>query len=711
MMQHELTWWRRVTLVFNPNVRQAQAGDILVGLGNSLDSGQAGVALNGKYKSTQHYSVTSYVMAADVKTVSEWRERLPKGVASIQRVVMEDLSFDSCFSLLLFVLRLQHDEPELTITNLNAWCRYVSRWNEGFTREGRPLTESMAALVTVLGHTYLDFDEEDRRSNTEPALFAEGANVCLDLIWAAFTQQTAPELLDFSKLEHSKGLARARAHLLYEWEQYRLALQHGKSCQLSVPLAGSGRSILVDALFIEERNPSGVLKVFARNDQENTWTRRGFDVLGIYRPLEVGTGWDMTISTTPESGLTLPGLWRELEKLEEERWGMDRPRKRSPVGDSAGQYLNIPDQPWWDDYGKYTIIRAPKKVEVNNLEVLGSKLDWYRDVLPTVWSLYSPIPSKHLIYEERTSPLSKRLCYYRWHDRPRGDGGIGDKLSSPKASTTSMANCPTFRAWLKAQSSPGVTIRSPFDLPSEQSYHELVFEGGILVLHRAGVTAFEDWTNTPLEIDAINSIFNDLAQASARLIDFHGKKPLEEALEYQSLILKNPKSVHLKQFEVWKKNSWELRAEALKVSVSVLNHADPWPLNEFRTLLAKEWGINEQRDETLRAIDRIDHVTTEIVADFRDRRAKVVQAIGSGLAVGIIFKEVVETLKEVWVASSYEWQLELIRQFVPVEIPKELEKISHNLEVWDWATLVALLVGLACGVIVYLTYGTKPHEG
>lgn len=53
----------------------------------------------------------------------------------------------------------------------------------------------------------------------------------------------------------------------------------------------------------------------------------------------------------------------------------------------------------------------------------------------------------------------------------------------------------------------------------------------MLVLHRAGVTAFEDWTNTPLEIDVINSIFNDLAQPSARLIDFHGKKPLEEALD------------------------------------------------------------------------------------------------------------------------------------------------------------------------------------
>ena len=36
------------------------------------------------------------------------------------------------------------------------------------------------------------------------------------------------------------ALARARSHLEYEQEQYRLALQHGRSYQLSVPLASSG---------------------------------------------------------------------------------------------------------------------------------------------------------------------------------------------------------------------------------------------------------------------------------------------------------------------------------------------------------------------------------------------------------------------------------------------------------------------------------------
>jgi hypothetical protein len=225
-----------------------------------------------------------------------------------------------------------------------------------------------------------------------------------------------------------------------------------------------------------------------------------------------------------------------------------------------------------------------------------------------------------------------------------------------------------------------------------------------------GVTAFDDWTSTPLEIDAIRSIFRDMARASAQLITFHEKKSLEKALNYQKDLLTNPRSFRLKAFEEWKKNSWTLRAEALTVSVSILNHADPWPLNEFRARLGKEWGFDEQRDETLKAIDRIDLVTSEIVADFRDRRAKWVQAIGSGLAGGIVFREVIETWKQVAVANTYEWQLELIRQFAPAARTKELEAIAHSLHGWEWASLVALIVGLIFGVVVYLTYGTKPPE-
>lgn len=704
-MTNDTQWWNGLTFAFDPNAGRAQAGEILVGIGNSLDTAQNGIALNPKYKNTPYHSVTSYVLDADAPTVAGWRARLPDGLASIRRVVLEDLSFDSCFSLLLFGRRLQQDSPEPLDATLRAWCRYVNHWEEGYTREKLPLTESIAALATVLGHTYFDLEETGRDTIIEPALFAEGAAACLQLVSAALMQETLPEAIDFGRLEQASALGRARSHLEYEHEQYLLALQHGKTCQLSVPLAGSGRPMLVDALFLEERNPSGVLKVFARNDRDHTWTRRGFDVLGIHRPLEAGTGGDMTISITPESGLTLRELWLELERLEYDKWQGKRPCTHPRIIKSYENAIHSPDQPWWDDYGKYTLIAAPKRVQVNGVAEIGTKLSWHDDVLPAVWKCYSPIPKDHLLSEERV-PGNKRLWYCRWQDRAPEEGKLSDKSDSPIASTTSIANCPTFRAWLKSLSSPKGMIHSPMDLPSAQSYRALSLDGGFLVLHRDGATAFDDWTSKPLEIDAITSIFRDMAHAWSDLVRFHDKKSLEEALKYHNDLLRNPKPSKLRKFEEWKDKSWTNRAEALKVGVSTLNHADPWPLNEFRARLAKIWGFDEQRQAMLEAVDRIDKVTSDIVAALRERRAKIVHATGAGLAFGIVAKEVVETFRQAWVANSYEWQLALSRP-APQE---DLERIAHNLQYWDWASLAALIIGLMGGVAIYLIFGARASE-
>ena len=96
-------WWNRVTFAFDPNIAQANAGEILVGLGRSQDAEQQGVILNSKYPDSPFRSVSHYVLAADAATLARWQARLPNGLADVHRVVLEDLSLDTCFSLLVFM--------------------------------------------------------------------------------------------------------------------------------------------------------------------------------------------------------------------------------------------------------------------------------------------------------------------------------------------------------------------------------------------------------------------------------------------------------------------------------------------------------------------------------------------------------------------------------------------------------------------------------
>ena len=699
------TRWDGVTFAYDPNVCRAEDGQILVGLGNPLDADQPGVVLNTKYPNSPFRSVSNYVRAADPATLGRWRASLPNGMTNVRHIVLEDLSLDTCFSLLLFTEMLGRGAIESSSSHVGKWCDYVTRWEDGYTREQRPWIESIAYLVTALGHSYFDLQQAGKQGIIDRAEFGKGARACLELVAAAFSQRTSPEWIDLGKLEQSEAFVRARNHVEYERSQYKLALQHGKWCQLSVPLEGSGRPMIVDALFLEERNPSGLLKMFARSDRENTWTQRGFDVLALYRPLEAGTGGDMTISLAPELGLTLKALWGELERLETERWGEDRPRDNPRKIASYRDTPNAPNQPWWDHYGTYSLLGAPKNVRIAGQEQRGSRLDWYKDVLPAVWNCYSPIPEDniHFLSEKGVDIGSKKLLYGWWTEsvEKQDDAGI--------VTASSIANCPTFRAWLKAKSSPGKIINSPLDLPSDSSYRVQQLDGGFLIIHRDGVTAFEDWTGMRLEIDAISKIFKAMANAWSALMVFHDNQSLEQVLEYQERLLASP-SFRRKEFEEWKKDSWVAQAKVLKVGVSVVNHADPWPLNEFRASLVKMWGFDEQRHETLETIDHIDRVTSEIASELRERSVKFLHTIGAALATGFVFKEAVEAFQP----AVFNWQWKLIDWFFPnpAKPPtiETLHDIRDNLERWDWAAVVFMLVGFVVGGATYWISRTKLTE-
>ncbi len=277
MTTSDQQWWNDVTFAFHPNATRAEAGEILVGMGSAEECAPGGLVLNSKYPDSPFRSVSRYVWANASKR-GQWKPCFHTGRAGVERIVLEDLSLDTCFSLILFG-RLMHEGTlgKLSSDHVEKWCDYVSRWEDGYTREQGPWTESIAFLVTALGHSYLDGEGSGEAAAVDPCNFNDGAKACLGLVSAAFSQGESPSMVDLAKLEHSEAFLRARNHVEYERSQYNLARQHGKQCQLKVPLAKSSRSMLVDRSFRKEPEPGGVLKMLAGSDTDDTAQHAGLD--------------------------------------------------------------------------------------------------------------------------------------------------------------------------------------------------------------------------------------------------------------------------------------------------------------------------------------------------------------------------------------------------------------------------------------------------
>lgn len=707
-------WWHSTRFVFDPYVGDAARGDILVGLGDPLDAASPGVVLNPKFRGSQIKSVTAYVRGADTATSARWRQILRPDMTGAQRVVLEDLSLDSCFALLLLAERMAHEAPEAPdpqAAYVDKWCNYVNRWEDGYTRDQRPWNESLAYLLTALGHSHLEIEPNETRIEMNAPKFEAGARACLDLLAAAYGQQVPPHAVDLAPLEQSGSFESARNAVEYERAQYVLALEHARTCQLRVPLRASRRLVLVDALFLEEHAASGLFKMFARSDREHTWTQRGFDVLGLYRPLERGSGGDMTISLAPEPGLTLESLWQQLEDLEDRCWrdehGQDlRPRDRPRGIQSYRESTRKePNQPWWDHYGTHSLLGAPRRVSVGGQTEYGTRLDWYLDVLPALWYCYRPVGRSDVLQREIAKSHGKRLVYCRWRKRSASE------VAREADPAFFVADCPTFRGWLAAQSGHPVRTRarnphpsrskreidvvSPLHVPSVLSYRALRVDGGLILVHRDGMTVFKDWTDVPLDLKGVRRVFSDMAEACGRLANFHAKGSMEKALTYHEKLLADRHNFDIEEFETWKQGTWRERSEALRAGAKALNHAEHWPLNEVRRLLASQWGFDEQREETLKAIDRIDSVTAEVVAETRERNTLWMQMIAAGVAGGLVMREVLEAGAHALDRNPSVWLWEIAAELrgEHIESPLKYKSVSD----WDFSILVlSVAAGLAC---------------
>ena len=124
------------------------------------------------------------------------------------------------------------------------------------------------------------------------------------------------------------------------------------------------------AIFLDDVNIIPLIKLLLRKE---------FTFIASFNQKYKGTGNDVVISVTPESGLNLKELWENLEKEETTKWNGNRPNDKPRKIVSTDKW----NEPWWDDMGKYSLIAAPKKIG----DIYGSKLS-YEEIKKIILQTY-----------------------------------------------------------------------------------------------------------------------------------------------------------------------------------------------------------------------------------------------------------------------------------------------------------------------------------
>lgn len=620
---------------------QTALGTVVIGLGdpNPDHSGQA-VILNHKgYRAQRLASVSQFVATASDQMWSMWKERVATP-ADADVLVTEDYSLDTCLAWLLFVARLEGRPLSSAATfDEAAWVDYATAWEEGRFVDAAMET-SPACLFTVLGHALLAGAGADA---------SRGFGLCLQFLQEILDACPTPSASGLPPSFDSELRRQAVAQIGFDRQQYETALQRGKTFQLLLPnsVLGSGaeRLLIVDALELEETEPTGILKTMARTDRSNGWTHRGFVVLALYRPSQVGTGNDMTVSVDPISYLALDALWRKLEELEDERWGSARPRDvpRPLVSyaDATGATRpGSPNEPWWDDNGKYTLIGAPR----NN----GSRLDWKADVLPTLWELHFLRHVRDLVtFTEQREHAHKHVHVAVW--RPIPDGSDSYRL---------LPDTPSFQAWLAACSrdSDPRSVRSPMQLPGPDAFERVPFEGGYALITPEGVTFFDE---------AGSLVLAKLLQVAERMAEVVGShteflaayaKRLEGWTD-QLKASEGPSRDVIRDLDDWQRKLAEAQVHVLRTDARLATLPPGLDAEKVRTSLARMWGLNDRRDEVRGLIDRLDRSMRQSIARRTERRERVVGSLVSAAALAIAMGQLWGPIAAVLPLSTYEGQI------------------------------------------------------
>jgi hypothetical protein len=500
-------WWLDggLEVRFDPGAKAGEPGDLLVGIGAYVADAPF-VALNHKAANRAlgavmpaASSVSDCVHSAPEELRAAWRRCFPDGMSSVRRIVVEDASLDTCMALLLFAQAIAPDAtPDARLLGavqthsaadgmspqrLDSWVRYVTAWEQGRYPDGEDRLCSAGCLLTGLAHSLLPASRQGATGTVADNASASAAlRACLTLLDALIAANA--EAVDAKPPRDLPESLQAQAQLAIERQFYEAALKHGVQTQLLLPVQGCERSLLVDALIVQDIEVAGLLKIFARSDRVNSHTGRGFALLALHRPQAAGTGNDMVISVDPDVGVHLAPLWKRLEELEDRAWGSARPRSNPRRG--IGGYTDpatgnplpgAPDQPWYDEGGRCTLVASPKRLPTGEL---GTRLSWKNDVLPALWDVFQPFVS------------AQTDCY------PATTGRlIVAKVSWPRGTMPHAEGFPVLQQWMAARSAPMVAEEPGNFVPLESLCVRAV-PGGQVIAHPGGVTLSDDWSSTEL---------------------------------------------------------------------------------------------------------------------------------------------------------------------------------------------------------------------
>jgi len=323
---------------------------------------------------------------------------------------VDDASPDSVVGVLFLALRLSGAKfPDELIHN---WQAAVTDWE--VTGVVDDPSVSWPALAAALGHAMLDAREPKLQDGPFPVAWQSVMGFAIEALendWDPF---------DIPKQAEAKYLHRARAALEEEKARYERRLFATERFQLSLPMTGSSRRRLVDAIVTSETEFSGAMKVFARNDKKHSFLGRGFTVLILIRDDQKQTksgNW-LTISLDVRQNVHLLDLWHELESRETLKW-QDREMTRVPrrKGQNPSRVLSgiaIEEQPFdqhWYIAPDHSLIASPHAQErpcpeTGDVRMFPSQLS-EADVLKTVFDVFDPL--EQFMVHDATDGVKKRI--------------------------------------------------------------------------------------------------------------------------------------------------------------------------------------------------------------------------------------------------------------------------------------------------------------
>ena len=331
----------KFSVYLNANKKTAERGEVLVGLGNTNEVNK-GLTLQHKTVAKHYASLSAYVL------------QLPIDNSIVYHTIyIEDYSVDTVVSIWIFLQKYhQYKLPE----QIGLWIDYATRWESGDTTTTGVPYESYGCLQNALAATLKDI------------LPKEILEKSFQFLHALMKNDASPAKI--LPIPQNALYQMAIETLQEEEKKYENLLKESTIQKFILPSCDSSERKEVSAIFIETDMISSIQKVFLRNDPKSP-TGDGYAVMAVYNPHAAGTGNDIVISVDPLKKICLKELWHALEEEENRLWKGKRPMDK-PRPLKSYPHNNGPNEPWWDDMGKYTLIASPKMIG----DEYGRRVSW-----------------------------------------------------------------------------------------------------------------------------------------------------------------------------------------------------------------------------------------------------------------------------------------------------------------------------------------------